>query len=268
MQSVRLENTPITVSKFIFGTASLFNCGGAKFRQNLLAAAVDAGFSHFDTAPYYGFGFAERDLAPVLKRHPDVTVTTKVGIYSPVGEGQSSPHVLLRKAMGHIAPAISRPAVDFTLTRAKRSLEGSLRRLGRDAIDIYTLHEPRIDMLSADEWLRWLEDLVAAGKVRLFGIAAMADRLEPFLAADVELARFVQVADSLQAREADVLTRYGRPLQVTYGYVTAARASPAPVDVAETLARALVRNPKGAIIVSTTKPARLKQYTRLTEGAA
>jgi D-threo-aldose 1-dehydrogenase len=255
------------VSRFIFGTASLFNSGTARARRQLLFSAVDAGFMHFDTAPYYGFGTAELDLAPVLKKHPEVTVTTKVGIYSPGGESQPAAAVLLRKAAGRFVKSLSRPTVDFSVARAKQALEGSLRRLNRDRVDIYTLHEPELQLLSTDEWQKWLDKIVMEGKIRTFGLALTADRLEPFLKHKSELARFVQVHDSLSGQEADILRRFGKPLQITYGYVSAARKEGSPLAVTEVLRRALGRNAEGAIVVSTTKAARLTQYARLSEAA-
>ncbi|MFL9934666.1 aldo/keto reductase [Paraburkholderia sp. RL18-103-BIB-C] len=265
MQSVHLVGTPIIVSRCIFGTASLFNSGSEKVRRRLLLSAVDAGFTHFDTAPYYGFGLAERDLGPVLKARPEVTITTKVGIYSPGGEEQGGVAIFLRKATGRFIKAISSPTVDFSVARAQKALEGSLRRLNRDWIDIYTLHEPQLPLLNTDEWLKWLETLVREGKVRTFGLALTADRLEPFLATGSELTRFVQVHDSLTAREADLLARYDKPLQVTYGYVSASRREGSPLSVTEVLRQALLRNTSGAIIVSTTQVSRLPQYARLVE---
>lgn len=267
MQRVRLKETSISVSRFVFGTASLFNSGTARMRRELLFAAVDAGFMHFDTAPYYGFGTAELDLAPVLKKYPEVTITTKVGIYSPGGEPQPTAAVFLRKVAGRFVKSFSRPTVDFSVERAKQALEGSLRRLNRDRIDIYTLHEPELQLLSTDEWQKWLEKVVTEGKIRTFGLALTADKLEPFLNHNSNLARFVQVHDSLSGQEADILTRFGKPLQITYGYVSAARKEGSPLAVAEVLRRALRRNAEGAIIVSTTKAARLPQYTRLSEAA-
>jgi D-threo-aldose 1-dehydrogenase len=263
--SIKLNNVPFTMSKFIFGTASLFYSGSRKERQNLLFSAVDAGFTHFDTAPYYGFGLAESDLAPVLKARPNVTVTTKVGIYSPGGENQSDAAVFLRKAAGRFINSISRPTLDFSLARAKMALKDSLHRLNRDCIDIYTLHEPELPLLDTEEWLKWLETCVQKGKVRTFGLALTADKLEPFLASGSALTRFVQVADSLSARDADVLTRYGKPLQVTYAYVSAASKEGSTLSVIDVLRQALRRNAHGAIIVSTTKVARLPQYAKLAE---
>ncbi len=83
-----IPGTALQTSRFIFGTSSLLSVGSRRRRQRLLGAAVAQGFTHFDTAPYYGFGAAERDLAPVLRTQPDIGVTTKVGIYPRGGAEQ------------------------------------------------------------------------------------------------------------------------------------------------------------------------------------
>lgn len=260
---VTLAGTDLSVSRFVFGTASLFNAGGAGDREALLRAAVDAGFTHFDTAPYYGFGAAERDLAPVLRDNPQVTVTTKVGIYSPGGERQPDWAIFARKAIGRFLKPVSRPAVDFALGRAQAALSASLERLGCERVAIYMLHEPRIDLVATDEWQRWLEDEQRRGRVGAFGLALEAHLLEPFLRHAPGLAGVVQVLDSLDRREADLLSRHGHPLQITYGYVSAARARGDERPVATILAEALARNPAGAIIVSTRRADRLGQYADL-----
>jgi aryl-alcohol dehydrogenase-like predicted oxidoreductase len=263
MQQIILPGTDLLLPRFLFGTANLFNAGTRPRRLRVLEAAVASGLTHFDTAPYYGFGIAEGDLGFVLRRHPHVTVTTKVGIYSPGGEHQAAAAMFLRKAGGRLVPALSRPTLDWNLARARRSLESSLRRLGRDCIDLYMLHEPEFALLAADEWLRWLEDEVGAGRVRYFGIAVDASRLKPFLAAASPLAEIVQTTDSLSGREADTLLTHGRPLQITYGYVSSAIRRNRSVDVGAVLSQALARNSKGAVIVSTRRPERMALYATI-----
>jgi len=263
MQKIVLKGTDLVVSRFVFGTAALFNVRGAKARHDLLAAAVDAGFTHFDTAPYYGFGIAERALAPLLRAYPQLTVTTKVGIYSPGGETQSPAAVFLRKALGRAIAPLSRPEVDFSVTRSRGALEASLRRLGRETIDLYTLHEPELALLDSDEWQRWLERSVSDGKLRAFGVALTAERLAPFLNAGRPPGQVIQVFDSLSGREADILQRHGLPMQITYGYVSAALREPVPMPVREILRAALQRNASGAVIVSTKRRDRLAQYAEV-----
>lgn len=265
MPKVNLPGTKLSVSRFIFGTASLFNAGSQQQRIALLEAAVEAGFTHFDTAPYYGFGWAERDLEKLLRAHPNLTITSKVGIHSPGGEAASRTSVLLRKAAGRIIPTISRPIIDFSLSRAQLALEGSLKRLGREHIEIYMLHDPLLQLVRTQEWHKWLEDEIARGRIGCFGLALTKERLIPFINQAPELAPVVQVLDSLENREADCLTDRGRPLQITYGYVSAARQNGSKKSVADILSAALSRNTHGAIIVSTTKLERIGQYRNLLE---
>ncbi len=265
MKTAQLPRTDLRMSRFVFGTASLFNVGAAKARDALLRAAVDAGFTHFDTAPLYGFGHAESDLAPVLRDHPDLTLTTKVGIYAPGGEDQTASVVWLRKAAGRLLGRLSRAQVDFSLARARASLEASLRRTGREAIDLYLLHEPTHALTRTDEWQQWLLDCVRLGKVRHFGVALHTDELAPFLSASPSLCSVVQVLDTLDGPAVAVLQGHGRTPQITYGYVSAAlRADPA-ADVADVLTRALRRNRDGAVVVSTGRIARLAQYARIAQ---
>jgi len=208
---------------------------------------------------------AERDISSVLRAYSHVTITTKVGIYSPGGESQSYPEIFMRKAIGRVWPAIAKPTVSFELARARNALEGSLRRLRRDHVELYMLHEPEIEMVRTDEWRNWLDGLVKTGTIGSYGLAATVDRLDAFLRRAPELANLVQVLDSLDAREADTLSRFGKPMQITYGYVSAAHAKGDKRPVGEILRHALRRNRDGAIIVSTKRVERLSQYAKLVE---
>lgn len=260
---VRLPGTQLSVSRFIFGTAALFNVGRQAKRVELLEAAVHAGFSHFDTAPYYGFGWAERDLGELLQRHPQLTITSKVGIYSPGGEESSYAMVLLRKAAGRFTPVLSRPSIDFSVARAQSMLNASLARLNTQRIALYMLHEPDLGMVQTDEWQRWLEAEVGRGRIGTYGLALTREKLQPFLDAGTALAPVVQILDSLDESESDCLIDAGRCLQITYGYVSAARKKDPTRQVEDVLVQALSRNREGAIIVSTTKISRLAQYSKL-----
>ena len=266
MRSITLPQTDLAVSRFVFGTSGLFNVRGATNREALLEEAVAQGFTHFDTAPYYGFGHAERDLARVLARHPQVTVATKVGLYSPGGEEQQAWQVFARKAAGRVVKPVSRPELDFALERAKASLEGSLRRLGREQIDLYLLHEPIFELVSTDAWLQWLEDCKSQGKVRHFGMAGLPDLIAPILDVAPALGAVLQLADSLDRHDADAALRR-RPMQVTYGYVSSALQRAKALNVPGVLAKALHRNRTGAVVVSTTRRDRLAQYAPIAEAA-
>jgi len=270
MRQITLPGCSLRLSRFVFGCASLFNAGGARRRANLLREAADCGFSHFDTAPSYGFGLAERDLAPLLKARPDLTVTGKVGLYAPGGEDGAYPSILTRKILGKVWPALSKAQVDFSLARAKESFEGSLRRLGRERLDLLLLHAPRVDLVASDEWLFWLDSLRAQGRIGGFGLAATrVEDILGFLDRAPALAGVAQCRDSLDRREADPLIARGQAPQLTYGYLAALRRSGAKIAVADALAQAMRRNPEGALVVSTRRPARLRIFAQAAaeEGA-
>jgi D-threo-aldose 1-dehydrogenase len=258
MKQVLLDRTSLRLSRFGFGTGGLLNAGSSRRRQRLLAAAYQYGITHFDTAPYYGFGMAERDLRPLLRQHPDATVATKVGIYPPGGADQLTFSVLVRKAGGTLFPSLSKPTIDWCVERARKSLDGSLRRLGRDHIDLYLLHEPEAHLVPTDEWLAWLDS--ERDRVAAFGIACDIQRLPPFLINEHPLARVVQCSDSVDGREADVLLKAGRPLEITYGYLSASAAQHRNFRAETVLAAALRRNFAGCILVFTSKEERLQIF--------
>src|SRR5262249_52407934 len=107
-EKIRLPGTELQLSRFAFGTASLHHLSSSRSRRMLLEAAVAHGFTHFDTAPIYGFGLSERDLAPLLAAEPGLTVATKVGLYPPGGTRQTWTEVFVRKALGKLYPPWSR----------------------------------------------------------------------------------------------------------------------------------------------------------------
>jgi aryl-alcohol dehydrogenase-like predicted oxidoreductase len=118
-------------------------------------AAIDAGINFFDTADVYGGrGQSEVFLGKALaRRRDDVLVATKFG--SPMSDdGQSqggSPRWI------------------------KQAVEGSLKRLGTDRIDLYQHHFPDRDS-PFDETLGALNDLVKEGKVREIGCSNYAGK--------------------------------------------------------------------------------------------
>lgn len=91
--------------------------GDAAEQQRMIGHALEAGVTYFDTAPSYGDGRSEENLGRVLAALDDggrALVGTKVGLSS--------------DELGNPAAAI------------RRSLEASLRRLGRERVDLFQLH--------------------------------------------------------------------------------------------------------------------------------
>ena len=181
MQYSVIENTDVRVSRISFGTASLHHLFGANQRQHLLETAASVGISHFDTSPYYGYGLAESDLGAFMQGRRDAfTVATKVGLYPFGVAARGAFGVWARKAVGKVYPRLSAPEIDWRVQRAANSLNDSLRRLKTDHVDFLFLHEPDIGLLSADEFLVWIEAERSKGKVRYWGLAGLPALLEPW----------------------------------------------------------------------------------------
>jgi aryl-alcohol dehydrogenase-like predicted oxidoreductase len=249
---ITLDGTDVEVSRLGFGTGSLHHLLSARRRQRLLEEAGSAGITHFDTAPYYGYGLAERDLGRYLRgRRSRLTVATKVGLY-PLGPASGHiASVLLRKAAGRIVRRIAAPVVDRRVERAEASLHASLRRLSTDHVDFLFLHEPDPTSLEADETSAWLERERRRGSIRAWGLAGLPAGILPLVRQRHPLAMVVQTQDSLDLRQADFLADSGRKMQITYGYLSRPHAGSASGDPATTIREALGRNTTGCVLVST-----------------
>ena len=151
--------------------------------------------------------------------------------------------------------------MDLSVKRAEVSLGASLKRLGRERVDILFIHEPDVALVETEEWQRWLERERERGRLCAFGIAGSIARIEPFLLNASPLAQVIQTADSLDGREADRVLDAHRPLQITYGYLSAALRSGAHFEPRRLLVEVLRRNRTGTILVSTRRPERLADYS-------
>ncbi|MEI7994208.1 MAG: aldo/keto reductase [Methylococcaceae bacterium] len=260
MQSTMIENTDVRVSRLSFGTASMHHVFSALQRQRMLEAAALAGIRHFDTAPYYGYGLAEADLGVFLQgRRGAFTVTTKVGLYPYGRASHNALEVWTRKATGKIYPKLSAPEVDWHVKRAANSLNGSLKRLKTDHVDFLFLHEPDINVINTDVFLRWLETERAAGKVRYWGLAGEPGRIKPWLTSRHPLATVLQTRDDLMMKSANFILENGRQLQFTYGYLSSINTDESAIEI---MRNALLRNTQGSILVSTRHPERITELAR------
>jgi aryl-alcohol dehydrogenase-like predicted oxidoreductase len=115
--------------------------------------ALDIGMTFFDTAELYGGGHNEELIGKAISgRRREVFLATKFGITRPAGQGSWS--------LG----------VDGSPQNVRRSIEGSLRRLQVDYVDLYYQH--RIDLeVPVEETVGAMAELVREGKVRHLGLS-------------------------------------------------------------------------------------------------
>lgn len=115
--------------------------------------ALDLGVTHIDTAEIYGPFRSEEVVGKAVRgRRDDVVIATKFG--------------LVRHSAGDPVPGVT----DSSTANVRAAVEGSLRRLGTDYIDLYYQH--RVDRQTPiEDTVGALAELVAEGKVRHIGLS-------------------------------------------------------------------------------------------------
>jgi aryl-alcohol dehydrogenase-like predicted oxidoreductase len=158
-----LGNTNLKVSEIGFGGWAIGGPAGASGtplgwgRTNddeSLAAirrARELGVTFFDTADSYGFGRSESLLGIVLsRRRSEAVIATKVGV--------------ARDADGKLRK-------DFSRQHIQHAVDGSLKRLRTDYIDLYQLHNPTLDDLRREDIQEAMDRLQEVGKIRFWGVS-------------------------------------------------------------------------------------------------
>lgn len=136
----------------VLGTMTFGDTVTASVAGEMVDAALAAGVTHIDTANGYAGGESERILADVLRgRRHQVTIATKAGMPNP-DAGANSP----------LSPA-----------GLRASLEGSLRRLGTERVDLFYLHQPDRATPLRDT-LTTVGDLFGEGKIGALGVSNYA----------------------------------------------------------------------------------------------
>ena len=160
MQYRTFGNSDLTASEVGFGVwtvgTTMWGIKDESVGIRLLQQALDLGITFYDSADVYGDGLGETILAKAFQGKRDRLVySTKFGYdfykYPGVQPGQRE------------RPQNWRPEY------VRRACEESLRRLQTDRIDLYQLHNPRIDTLRRDDLFAELERLKAEGKIRHYG---------------------------------------------------------------------------------------------------
>ncbi len=190
-----------------FGCSSLTATGSTN-GVSLLKTAFDSGVRHFDVARYYGYGEAERILRTLLKSHrSEITITTKFGIRPPrrasalriaLSAGRRFVRLMpaARKFMQNRAKILVTTGA-FGVDDARQSLEKSLHELGTDYIDFFLLHDYAVADPTSNELLKFLEDAVAAGKIRSFGIGTDINNVLRALEYQPALCEVIQFENSV-----------------------------------------------------------------------
>nr|WP_307757038.1 aldo/keto reductase [uncultured Christensenella sp.] len=155
MEYIKLGNSGIEVSRFCVGCMSFGDPASKmhawtlnpKESETIIKHALDLGINFFDTANTYSAGTSEEYLGRAIRGNvprDQVVLATKVYF----NEGNLSKEAILRE------------------------IDGSLKRLGTDYVDLYIIH--RFDYNTpVEETMEALDSLVKSGKVRALGASAM-----------------------------------------------------------------------------------------------
>ena len=155
MEFAKLGNSGIEVSRFCLGCMSFGDPASQMHAwtldpqesEKIIRHALDLGINFFDTANCYSAGTSEKYLGRAIKNN---IARDKVVLASKVYFNE-----------GHLSKAA-----------VEREIEGTLRRLGTDYLDLYIIH--RFDAgTPIEETMEALHGLVKAGKVRALGASAM-----------------------------------------------------------------------------------------------
>ena len=152
MEYRRLGRSGLLVSAVGLGTNNIGNKLDESAARAVLERAVDLGITAVDTSDSYSRGASETLIGRILERHRERMVyMTKFS--SPMGDAPWERGTGRRWLM--------------------QAVEGSLRRLRTDWIDLYQVHFPD-PATPIEETLRGLDDLVSSGKVRYVGLSNVA----------------------------------------------------------------------------------------------
>lgn len=155
MEYITLKNSDLNVSRICMGGCPMGGYGwGSNVAENELIDAVhcalDNGVNFFDTADTYGLGQSEITLGKALKGKRDkAVIASKFGVHAMKG-----------------TPTF----YDNSPEWIKSSIEGTLKRLDTDYLDLYQIHY-RDDKTPLYEVVYTLEELKKAGYIRYYGLS-------------------------------------------------------------------------------------------------
>jgi len=264
---VRLARSGFQTSRVGFGTSRLHYLKTSSLRQRLLAEAADLGIRHFDTAPCYGDGLAERELGYFLRSQRErLIIATKWGIPASrviefLGPFATAGRVG-RVAMRRFGVS-KRPLPRLTVALLRQSFDQSRRRLGIDCIDILFVHEPNLERIDrpneiADE----LENMRSRGLIANYGLAGAMRGIRPVVYGTPNIALILQTSEYDWDNGSDLIP------DITFSALARAPQSvfstgPSTASALEALRSALQRRPNGVVLVSTTNRAHLRDLVQV-----
>lgn len=198
MKYQKFGNTDLEVSVIGLGCSRLggnFEGGNKSESIKMLNLALDSGVNFFDTADSYGQGQSETLLGKTFKPHRErVIFASKAGYYlSPLGNVAAKFKPILKPLVRSLKSLKSNNATNSESTNTNsnsisdpraaflrqsfdadyltNAIEGSLKRLQTDYLDLFQLHSPSGEILKTAKVWSTLEKLKQQGKIRYYGVS-------------------------------------------------------------------------------------------------
>lgn len=148
----QIGSTDLKVSELSFGTWAIGGAWGKTNDEESLKAldyAIGNGVNFFDTADVYGDGHSEELLAKATKgKHDDIHIATKFCRAGDVYDPKT-----------------------YSMESVTKYCDDSLRRLGREQIDLFQIHCPPLEILKDGQVFDVLDRLKEQGKIRYYGVS-------------------------------------------------------------------------------------------------
>lgn len=186
------------------GTGRLASLGSGYSRKDafhLLATAADHGVNLIDTADSYGSSDCETLLGKLLTHFSGrFLVATKAGYPFVKWPG---PLGLLNQ-VGKKALRFAGYKKCFSQQYISDCIDGSLRRLKRESLDFFYLHDPYLETFEQDGWRSAVDAAMGAGKIRHFGISSSKPEIQTRAASD-PLCEVVQLPAHIGIQELPII---------------------------------------------------------------
>ncbi|TWX54528.1 aldo/keto reductase [Colwellia hornerae] len=160
MKNYSLGKSNLQSSRLIYGCMRIAgdqSVNAIDKGKRAVLSAIDAGYNHFDHADIYGGGASEQLFGELLKQAPHLRekmiLTSKASIRPKNNENTYAP-----------------TRYDFSKAYILSSVEGSLKRLHSEQLDLFLLHRPDY-LFDIDEVAETFQQLKTSGKVAHFGVS-------------------------------------------------------------------------------------------------
>lgn len=165
MEYLTIPGTGIKISRIGFGSQPT-GYHDKSYGIKTIHKALEYGINLIDTSPVYGNGCAEETVGEALKEYDrsDVVIASKTGLEKTNGE------------------AVRNSSPDFIL----KDIEGSLKRLGTDYIDIYQIHWPD-SVQPMNETAEIMDRLKEEGKIRVIGVSNFSVKQKEAFSKNVDI---------------------------------------------------------------------------------